>query len=202
MRRSVAISSGRRCGSRARKRGDSGSSHGSTSAAANGSAPPAKKSPRHPIAGSAGIAASPASVAPSGTQTIVTVTASGPVPQRHVLAGERRRVRNGAAQPEPRQEAEHARARRRRRPPPRPSSSRRRRAGCRAARCGARSDRRRARRSRRRPSSRGSRARPPGRTRCAARAHSRMSVGIATPISWLSMPSKTMVSAVSATSQR
>ena len=45
--------------------------------ATTGGRPPARKSARQPNAGSAGIAISPASVPPSGTQTIVTVTASG-----------------------------------------------------------------------------------------------------------------------------
>ena len=77
MRVSSAASSGQRDGCLTRKRGDSGMTKASTAAATMGVAPPMMNSPRHPTVGSAAIAAKPASVAPTGTQTMASVTAKG-----------------------------------------------------------------------------------------------------------------------------
>ncbi len=64
-------------GTPARKCGDSGSTRNRTSATTIGSSPPIRNRPRQPTAGIAGTAKSPASVPPSGTQTIASVTARG-----------------------------------------------------------------------------------------------------------------------------
>ena len=136
-------------------------------AAAIGTSPPAMNRLRQPMSGSTWIPSTPASVAPSGTQTMVMVTATGR--RRAGTYSAASVAAFGIAPPRPMPA-------RNRRPPSSPASGRtpRRRSArqtgscCRAARCGGRCDRRRGRPPGRRPSSRDSRARRPARRRGAA----------------------------------
>ncbi len=77
MRRITVTSSPHRSGRRASHRGDSGSTQRSATAATMGTSPPMTNSVRHPSNGNARMPSSPASVPPSGTQTMAMVTAMG-----------------------------------------------------------------------------------------------------------------------------
>ena len=72
-----------------------------------GATPPITNSPRQPAVGSAAIPAKPASVAPSGTQTMASVTANGRCRSGTYLASERRRVRHRSSQADTRNQPQN-----------------------------------------------------------------------------------------------
>ena len=150
----------------------------------------------------AGMAISPASVPPSGTHTIVTVTASGRCRDRHVLGRECRGVRDRAAKTEPGDEIASAQRRDAVDNGDRHRHHAEQDACCEQRDAAPEAIAERDRRWRRPPSCRDSRARSTGAKALRATDHSRMMVGIATPMSWLSMPSKMIVSAVRPTRRR
>ena len=127
---------GQRAGWRARNRGDSGSIQRSTTAATIGTTPPRMNSVRQPTSGSARMPSRPASVPPSGTQTIVDGdgdrAAGAPARIRPPAPPHSASRRPGRCPPATAARPASSCCR----PAPRPASSRRTRPCCRAAPCG------------------------------------------------------------------
>ena len=196
--RRMRSSSGQRSGRRARNVGDSGRKRRRTTATTSGSAPPRTKSVRQPNTGMTYPATNAASVPPSGTQTMVKVMANGRC--RRGTYSDASAAALGMAPPRPRP------ARKRR-----TASAQRLSTSAAAAvrtpkmKTLPMSAKRRPIRSPTRPASA-----PPiimptmplartGANAPRGTAQSRIMAGTAMPSSWLSTPSKTMVSAVSRT---